>query len=73
MGGDEPTGEERVSLAKDDAFDRLWKTIAKMGHCDGFGGSEYARVRSEWEAQAGDVGDLAAFIRHRADIGPSPD
>lgn len=57
----------------DDLFDTTWKKLSKRGSCDGFGGAEYERVRSEYEACRVHVADdqIGAFIRLRANIGPT--
>lgn len=54
-----------------DEFDREWKRLEKHGHCDGFGGGEYTRVRAEWEA-AGRPTEVTieAFIRRSANWVP---
>jgi hypothetical protein len=49
-------------------FNAIWRRLAEQGKCDGFGGCEYTRVRSEWEA-LGCPKQIADFIAIYANIG----
>ena len=55
-----------------DDFDTVWTACAEESICDGFGGSEYQRVRHEWHL-AGRPHDIRAFIELRANVGPDDD
>ena len=50
-------------------FDHVWSDCEKQGSCDGLGGSEYRRVRSEW-IRSGKPRCIKEFIGWRANIGP---
>ena len=59
-------------IQNEDDFDQAWARLAELGQCDGPGGAEYRRVRSEWE-QAGQPPWLDQFIvvaANRPSIGP---
>lgn len=45
----------------------VWRRLACEGACDGVGGSQYLRVRDEWE-NAGRPADIDSFIRRRAGV-----
>ena len=62
--------EWKLAMPARDLFDSVWDTLAIDGWCDWRGGSQYQRVRAEWEHVADILGDpagITTFIRMCAD------
>lgn len=52
----------------------FWMTywrLAREGACDAPGSMEFHRVYGEWAEAGLPIGDMEAFIRERANIGPN--
>jgi len=48
-------------LPRNDQFDKTWTHLANQGRVDGFGGSQYRRVKQEW-IDAGQPENIHTFI-----------
>jgi len=40
--------DARSNLERSELFDQLWQSLEAMGHCDGYQGAEYQRVKALW-------------------------
>lgn len=49
-----------------DHFDNVWLDLEDVGKCDGIGGQQYRRIRSEWIAVGAPSQNLEQFIEERA-------